>query len=69
MQLMPGRLKEVVESNLRKGTLLVCHKTTYGQAAEEVLCNGFFEKYGERTTAYQVFTRLGGEFERVKNDC
>lgn len=65
MQLMPGRLKDVVQSNLFNGTLLVCHKTTYGQAEESVLCKGFFDKYGPQTAAYQILHRLGGSFRTV----
>jgi hypothetical protein len=60
MHLHPGRLKEVVDKNVARGTLLICHTTTYGQAAEEVVCRGFYDKYGPQQSVYQVIQRLGG---------
>lgn len=60
MRLRPGRLQQVVRDNLRTGTLLICHTTTYGQAAEEVVCRGFYDRFGDRTNVKRVMARLGG---------
>jgi hypothetical protein len=60
MRLQPGRLKEIVDSNLETGTLLICHKTTYNQAPEEIACRGFFDRFGDQTNTKRVMDRLGG---------
>lgn len=60
MQLRPGALKRVVDANLATGTLLMCHTTTHGQAAETIACRGFYDHYGPRQAVYQVVHRLGG---------
>lgn len=67
MKLAPGRLKDIVKSNLETGTLLICHKTTYGQHTEEVVCRGFYDRYGPQTNVYRVMHRLGG-FKVVPNE-
>lgn len=59
MRLHAGRLQDIVRQNLATGTLLTCHKTTYGQAPEEVLCRGFYDAHGPKTNAYRVMNRLG----------
>jgi hypothetical protein len=60
MNLCPGRLADLVESNLAQGTALVCHLTTFEQRPElgEVLCRGFVDAYGEQTGSIQVLRRL-----------
>jgi hypothetical protein len=68
MRLVEGRLQDVVEQNLEAGTLLVCHTTTFEQADREVLCRGFYDAYKERTSVWQIYTRMGGEFEEVDPD-
>jgi hypothetical protein len=55
---MEGRLKDVVQGNLRQGTLLICHETTYGQAETEVICRGFFDRYGDQVNAKRVMDRI-----------
>lgn len=67
MHLRPGALKDVVDANLERGTLLMCHTTTYGQADEEVVCRGFYDRYGPRQAVYQIIQRLGG-FRVVGHD-
>jgi hypothetical protein len=67
MHLHPGRLKDLVDQNLARGTLLICHKTTYGQAPEEIVCRGFYDAYGPQQAVYQVVQRLGG-FREVPTD-
>lgn len=58
MQLRPGRLKDVVQSNLATGSLLICHQTTHGQADEEVVCRGFFDRYGDQVNVKRVMDRI-----------
>jgi hypothetical protein len=74
MRLREGRLREVVEANLREGAALICHQTTYEQRPElgEVVCAGWFTRYGSRTNVIQIMARLaalrgedGDGFERV----
>jgi hypothetical protein len=62
MSLRPGRLKRLVDDNLRTGSLLICHKTTYDQHPElgETVCRGFFDAYGPETQVVQVMERLLG---------
>lgn len=67
MHLRSGALKQVVDGNIATGTLLICHKTTYGQAPEEIACRGFYDKYGPKQAVYQVIQRLGG-FREVPLD-
>jgi hypothetical protein len=67
MYLRPGALKRVVEGNLATGSLLMCHTTTHGQAPEEIVCRGFYDKYGPQQMVYQVVNRIGG-FREVPND-
>lgn len=67
MHLRSGRLKDLVDKNREQGTMLICHKTTYGQATEEVLCKGFYDKYGPEQMVYQVINRIGG-FREVPNE-
>lgn len=58
MHLNEGRLADLVEQNLASGSLLVCHKTTYGQAAHEVACRGYYDAYGAQTNVVRVMDRL-----------
>lgn len=62
MKLQPGRLQDLVNTNLMRGTMLVCHKTTFGQAEREVVCRGFYDHYDGQVK--QVIERFGG-FEEV----
>lgn len=66
MHLGPGALKSVIDANLERGTLLPCHKTTFGQGDYEVPvpCRGFYDKYGPRQSVYQIIHRMGG-FEEI----
>lgn len=60
MHLRPGRLADLVRTNLAAGAALICHKTTHGAHPEigETVCAGWFERYGGRTTSIQVMGRL-----------
>lgn len=60
MHLRPGRLKDVVDSNLAAGALLPCHETTHGQADREVMCRGFYDAYGEEVNVVRVMDRFAG---------
>lgn len=62
MRLEDGRLADVVAQNRAAGAVLICHKTTYGQAPDlgEVMCRGYFDAYGSEATTVQVMERLFG---------
>lgn len=64
MNLPPGRLAELVNGNLARGTALVCHLTTYGQRPDlgEVLCRGFVDAHGDQVGSIQVLQRLTNAF-------
>jgi hypothetical protein len=65
LQLRPGRLADVVEQHRETGTALVCHETTHGAASAEVLCRGFYDRYGADAGSVQVLYRLGGHVREV----
>jgi hypothetical protein len=70
MHLAPGRLRDLVDSNLQAGALLICHDTLdHGQHPEfgEAMCRGFWDAHGDKTQAKQVMDRLFGPdwFEEV----
>lgn len=74
MRLEPGRLKDLVESNLSTGSALICHLTTHGERPEigQTVCRWWFDTYGDRTNSIiimgRVWAELGGDgdgFERV----
>lgn len=58
MRLQPGRLADIVATNRQRGTLLVCHQTTYGQRTQEVVCRGYMDAYGAETNVVRVMQRL-----------
>lgn len=60
MRLEEGRLADVVAQNREAGAVLICHKTTYGQAPDlgEVMCRGFFDAYGSESNVVRVMERL-----------
>jgi hypothetical protein len=61
MDLAPGRMRDLVESNLDAGAALTCHKTlSYGEHPElgEALCHGFLAAYGERVVAVRLARAL-----------
>jgi hypothetical protein len=65
MHLARGRLKDLVDSNLAAGALLVCHDTlSYGAHPEagEAMCRGFWDRYRERTNVWRVMERLSAAF-------
>ena len=68
MHLPPGQLAEIIRHNLAVGAALICHTTlSYGEHPElgESVCRGWYDRYRERTTAIQIFERLGGRFHLV----
>lgn len=63
--LRPGRIKEVIESNIEGGFGLVCHETiTYdeGRAAPvgPAFCRGYYDRFGHQTNYMRICERLGG---------
>jgi hypothetical protein len=62
MHLRPGRMAEVIGQNRDEGTVLICHKTTYGQHPEigETMCRGYLDAYGSESNVVRVMERLTG---------
>lgn len=61
MHLGPGRLRDLVRSNLDAGAVLICHQTlSYGDHPEvgEAMCRGFFDAYGPQANIVRVMERL-----------
>jgi hypothetical protein len=59
MRLEPGRLADLVKTNVEAGAALVCHKTTYEQdETGEALCRGFVEAYEEDVPALRLARAL-----------
>jgi hypothetical protein len=57
MHLAPGRLAELVKQNVDADSALTCHSTLYGQADQEAVCRGFFDRH--KTAPLQLAERLG----------
>jgi hypothetical protein len=67
MSLRPGRLKDLIQTNVAAGTALICHQTLeYGAHPDfgEAVCRGFYDSVGERTNIIRIVNRLGG-YEEV----
>jgi hypothetical protein len=66
MHLAPGRLRALIEHNLRAGAGLTCHQTlSYsGTGAPNAWCRGFYDAYGDQVLAVRVaHLLLGGVTE------
>jgi hypothetical protein len=55
MHLSPGRLKDLVQTNLGDDAALICHNTL---ASEQALCRGFVDRYGDRVMAIRLARAL-----------
>lgn len=64
MHLQEGRLKDLIETNLRADTAFACHQTIYGGAEQEALCRGYVDAYGDSVTPVRV-ARLFGAIKEV----
>lgn len=63
MKLRKGRLKELIQDNVRNGAALVCHETLpYGPHPEigETYCRGFYDRVSTRSNFIRIMQRLGG---------
>jgi hypothetical protein len=60
MRLIEGRLADLIEQNRATGSMLICHETTYGQAAVEVMCRGYWDAYADTSAVPQIMARLFG---------
>lgn len=56
MNLHRGRLADVVRRNVANDSALTCHATLYGDAEQEAICRGFFDRH--KTTPLQLAERL-----------
>ena len=58
MQLEPGRLAELVKSNLEAQSALTCHSTLYRDDVPPAVCNGFYEAYARLTQPLWLAQRM-----------
>lgn len=49
MRLPAGRLAGMIRSAIADDSAIICHSTLYGQAPQEGVCRGFFDRYGRDT--------------------
>lgn len=57
MELRRGRLKDLVDENLKNDAALPCHATVYGMhglEGQKAVCRGFFERYANDVTALRI---------------
>ncbi len=54
MQLMPGRVEDMIAEAIKGGSAIICHSTLDGDNA---VCRGFFDKH--KTQPLQIAERLG----------
>lgn len=57
MSLSPGRLKDLVDDNLKADAAIPCHSTIYRRDVRPAVCRGFFDKY--ETTPLTMAKYLG----------
>jgi hypothetical protein len=59
MHLSPGRLKELIETNLAAEAAFSCHQTlpAYGTAAQ-ALCRGYVDRYRQHVPALRLATAI-----------
>jgi hypothetical protein len=59
MDLAPGRLRDVVASNLDAGSALTCHATLWHDPENRhAICKGFFDAYQHVSPPLQLAVRL-----------
>lgn len=60
MDLTPGRLRDIIDTNLSRGSALTCHRTIYEDPDEQhAICRGFFDRFKDRSEALGLADRLG----------
>lgn len=59
MRLAPGRLADLIETNLAADTAFACHQTIYQEAVDEVICHGYHDSYGDCVTALRMARAMG----------
>lgn len=60
MHLQPDRLADLAAQNQAVGSMLICHKTTHGQAQHEAMCRGYWDAYADTSAVPQVMERMFG---------
>jgi len=56
MHLAPGRLQDLVETNLAADTAFACHQTLHG---DEALCRGYVDAYTQQVTPLRLAAAMG----------
>lgn len=60
MRLADGRLADLIESNRRTGSMLICHATLYEPGIEQAMCRGFWDAYADSSNVVRVMERMFG---------
>jgi len=55
----PERAQDIIEGCLKKKGYFVCHKATIQNTALEVMCRGYYDKYGDQVDKLQLYKELG----------
>lgn len=59
MRLAPGRLHDLIETNLTADTAFACHQTIYRETVDEAICHGYHHAYADRVTPLRLARELG----------
>lgn len=59
MRLAPGRLRGMVRDSVAAGSAITCHSTLYGQAEQEAVCRGFYDRHAGEVPALRAAAATG----------
>jgi len=59
MDLAEGRVEGMVEEAVANESVIVCHDTTHGQAEQELVCRGYFERHARHVVALRLAVAIG----------
>lgn len=60
MDLRPGRLRDVIETNLREGSAPTCHRTLYEDPEHRhAICRGFFDRLVNKSMPLLLAEHMG----------
>lgn len=57
--LEPGRIADLIKTNLEGGAAVPCHSTVYEPDVEPAVCRGFYDRYADQVPALRLARSLG----------
>lgn len=60
MRLQPGRLRGMIDEARENESAIVCHSTLYGQAEQEAVCRGYFDRHGRDVLTLRLAMMVDG---------